>query len=353
MTSDGAVIIAETMDLYRTVNRAHLEYQRSNRERGKMSGELKIRVRFEKYATKWFDHLIASKEEMKEILRGTGWKVKQFIDSDDSQYIGVIGKENYVTKYDIKRGLEQLGLRNGDVVIVHSSLSSFGFVEGGAETVISALLETVGKEGTVVMPTYSANRRKVRRTGKEKQLGVTWKYDVLPYDPKQTPCWTGIIAETFRKANDAIRSLNPTHSIAAMGPKAKEIIDARGGSADEGFKKVLELDGYVLLIGVGLGVCSAMHLAEERVQLPEHISRKLQPPLELLEKYGRNMGWPKWDIGFEPYPDFARMENPCKEHGIMKIAKIGKSEVKLLRLRELIDLCAEYLKRTPDVFYHP
>ncbi|KPV65080.1 MAG: Aminoglycoside 3-N-acetyltransferase [Candidatus Bathyarchaeota archaeon BA1] len=95
----------------------------------------------------------------------------------------------------------------------------------------------------------------------------------------------------------------------------------------------------------------AMHLAEERVQLPKHISEKLQPPLELLKKYGKDLGWPQWDIGFGQ-SDFAKMEKPCKEHGIMKIVKIGKAEVELLRLRELIDLYVEYLKNDPDIFHH-
>jgi len=92
MTSKNAKIIAETRDPYKTDNPAHLEYQEFNRKRGRMSGQLRIRVRFEKYATKWFDYLIVSKEEMQEILRGTGWKIKQFIDSEDSNYIAIIEK---------------------------------------------------------------------------------------------------------------------------------------------------------------------------------------------------------------------------------------------------------------------
>lgn len=257
-----------------------------------------------------------------------------------------------VTKEDIKRGLQRLGLKEGDIVIVHSSLSSFGFVDGGAETVVDALLETVGKEGTVVMPTYSINRRKVRRSKKEITWGVTWKYKITSYDPKRTPCWTGAIPEAFRKRKNAERSLNPTHSIAAIGAKAKEIVDAAKENADQGFKKVLGFNGYVLLIGVGLNVCSAMHLAEEQVQLPKHILEKIRPPQELIAKYGRDLGWPHWDIGFGPYPDFAKMEEPCEKHGIMKTTKIGRSEVKLLRLKELIELYAEYLRKNPEAFYH-
>ncbi|MBX5320564.1 hypothetical protein HN007_01050 [Candidatus Bathyarchaeota archaeon A05DMB-3] len=95
-----------------------------------------------------------------------------------------------------------------------------------------------------------------------------------------------------------------------------------------------------------------MHLAEEQVQLLKHILAKIQPPQELIAKYGKDLGWPKWDIGFGPYPDFAKMEEPCGKHGIMKTGKIGKSEVKLLRLRELTELYAEHLRKNPDTFYH-
>ena len=70
-----------------------------------------------------------------------------------------------------------------------------------------------------------------------------------------------------------------------------------------------------------------------------------------MEKYGTDLGWPEWDIGFGPYPDFAKMEKPCKEHGIMKTVAIGEAKVKLLRLSELIDLYAEYLGKNPELFY--
>ena len=248
-----------------------------------------------------------------------------------------------VTKEDIKRGLRKLGLKKGDIVGVHSSLSSLGYVEGGADAVIDALLETVGEDGTIVMPTYSSNREEVERTQREIELGVTYKYRILPYDRDKTPSWTGTIPETFSKRKQAVRDTDPVHSLTAIGPRANEII--------EDWDKLLDADGYVLLIGVGLSVCSAMHLAEERVQLPPRILEALEPPAELIEMYGPDLGWPEWDIGYGPYPDFSKMEKPCEEHGITRKAKIGEAEVKLLRLTELIDLYAKYLKRSPDIFY--
>ncbi len=94
MTSKKALIIADTRDPYKTKNPDHLKYQEFNRKRGRMSGQLRIRIRFKRYATKWFNYLIVSKEEMKEILTGTGWKVKESIDSGDSSYTAIIEKED-------------------------------------------------------------------------------------------------------------------------------------------------------------------------------------------------------------------------------------------------------------------
>ncbi len=92
MTSKNGLIIASTRDTYKTENPEHLEYHRLNKKRGRMGGQLRIRVRFRKYVGRWFDYLIVSKKEMQEILKGPGWKIKEFIDSDNSEYIAVIEK---------------------------------------------------------------------------------------------------------------------------------------------------------------------------------------------------------------------------------------------------------------------
>ncbi len=92
ITSKDALIIAETRDPYKTDSPSYLEYYEFNKRRGRMSGQLRGRVRFEKYIGKWFDWLMVSKKEMKKILKGTGWKIKKFIDSEDSQYIAIIEK---------------------------------------------------------------------------------------------------------------------------------------------------------------------------------------------------------------------------------------------------------------------
>lgn len=98
MTSESALIIADTRDPYETDNPAYLEYHRLNRKKGRMGGQIRLRIRFEKYVGRWLDYLMVSKEEMKEILNGTGWKVRDFIDSEDSRYVVIIEKQHSGSK---------------------------------------------------------------------------------------------------------------------------------------------------------------------------------------------------------------------------------------------------------------
>ena len=99
MTNPGARIIAESNDPYkrRAPNKplppGHLAYHRANRKRGRMSGQVRIRIRHRNYATPWFDYLLVSKDEMRKIVDGTGWKISRSFDSKGSSYIAVLEKE--------------------------------------------------------------------------------------------------------------------------------------------------------------------------------------------------------------------------------------------------------------------
>jgi len=93
ITSPKARIIAESNDPYQTDNPDHLAYQEMNRKRGRMSGQLRLRIRYRRYATPWFDYLLVSRDEMREILAGTGWHASRFIDDGGSGYVAVIEKD--------------------------------------------------------------------------------------------------------------------------------------------------------------------------------------------------------------------------------------------------------------------
>jgi len=91
-TSRNALIIAETTDPYKRKDPDHLWYHKFNLKRGRMAGQLRIRVKFKKIVGSWMDYLLVSKKELKEILKNTGWKIKKTIDSKNTKYIAVIEK---------------------------------------------------------------------------------------------------------------------------------------------------------------------------------------------------------------------------------------------------------------------
>jgi len=213
--------------------------------------------------------------------------------------------------------------------------------------VIDALLETVGEEGTIVIPTHSKNLAKVDLSEEQAVPNLSWLFKILPYDADETPCTTGLIPESFRKRPSVLRSLHSVLSVAAAGSKAQEIVETGREGSLKAWKRVLQLDGYVLLIGVDLGVCTAMHLAEERVSFPKQIVEKITAPQWFVRKYPAD----EWEWDFGPYPNFAKMEEPCRKRKIVKTVKVGKTTMKLFRLRELIDLYTEYLLKNPYQFY--
>jgi SAM-dependent methyltransferase len=93
ITSRQGRIVAETRNIYQTEVPEHLKYQELNRKKGRMSGQTRIRVRYRFYTGPWFDYLQVSKEEMKDILEGTGWQINKFIDSERSIYVAIIEKK--------------------------------------------------------------------------------------------------------------------------------------------------------------------------------------------------------------------------------------------------------------------
>lgn len=270
-----------------------------------------------------------------------------------------------ITKSDIKKGLAILGLKIGDIVMVHSSLSSFGKVQGGADTIIDALIETVGPTGSVLMPCYSTNRRKLDDFIEE----------ILPFDPDKTPVWTGAICECFRKRNGVIRSRDPLSSLAAIGPQAKKLIQS--------INCVVEMNGYVLLLGVGLQVASVMHISEAIANPPQYKQRigadkdngqrgklrnfavlfflrakKIFPFLISIKNYIKNLknknftGERRRIVAANgPWANFEMMENNYREAKIVRETSIGAADCKLIKSQPMVDLFAKKLKESPEKFY--
>lgn len=161
-----------------------------------------------------------------------------------------------ITKQYLIEKLRQLGLRQGMVVAVHSSLSRLGFVEGGAQTVIDALLAVVGEQGTIMMPTFTGFSQETKPV----------------FDARKTPSRVGTITEAFRKMPNAERSLHPTHSCAAIGPKASFLLKEQKNAntlfgKNTPFCRLMEANGFVLCLGIGIEMMSMYHVAEDLMPL--------------------------------------------------------------------------------------
>jgi aminoglycoside 3-N-acetyltransferase len=162
------------------------------------------------------------------------------------------------TKETIACELLESGLRRGAVILVHSSLSSLGWVAGGAETVIGGLLEAIGEDGTLLLPAFSYHT-------------VGWAnphFDVL-----LTPSCVGAIPEYFRLREGSMRSLNPTHSVCGVGRLAPSIcgdhqLDETPVGAHSPLRKVRDLGGQVVFLGCGMRPNTSMHGVEELTRPP-------------------------------------------------------------------------------------
>jgi aminoglycoside 3-N-acetyltransferase len=168
-----------------------------------------------------------------------------------------------MTRNDLKQLFDQLALR-GDHVVVHASLSSFGDVEGGAPAVCSALLEAVGGGGTVMIPAFTyAETWPGAAAGKAPTRPVAFHAD-LPVSRE-----IGAIAEAFRHLPGVLRSSHPTHSFAAWGRHAREVLSTQRDNNPFGpLKKLNIMQGHVLLLGASLESVTVLHVAEERFGVP-------------------------------------------------------------------------------------
>lgn len=170
----------------------------------------------------------------------------------------------------LKQDLQRIGVRKGMVLLVHSSLSSVGWVCGGSQSLIIALEESVGKEGTIVMPAHSGDMSDPGSWSNPpvpKEWHDTIRENMPVFKKELTPTrGIGIVPEVFRKQKGAFRSNHPQDSFAATGRHAEKItMDHQlefGLGQGSPLQKIYELGGYVLLIGVGHDSNTSLHLAE-------------------------------------------------------------------------------------------
>ena len=250
------------------------------------------------------------------------------------------------TKADLVSDFRSLGVDKGSLVLVHSSLSSLGWVCGGAVAVIYALMEAVTKEGTIVMPTFTADYSDPRYWQKPAVPKKWWPKirQIMPaYQPEITPTrGMGKIPETFRNFPGVIRSSHPKHSFAAWGKKAENIVNNHpldyplGESSPLG--KIYELEGWVLLLGVDYDSNTSFHLAEYR--LPDQSTHEQGSP---VVENGRRVWKTYRDISLNDDP-FAELGRDFEADHQLQQDTVGTAEVKYFPQRKAVDFAVQWLQ---------
>ena len=228
--------------------------------------------------------------------------------------------------------LRDLGVRAGGVLLVHTSFSRTGPVEGGPAGLIAALRQAVGAGGTLVMPSMSSD-------------------DEHPFDPARTPCPDmGVTADTFWRGRDVLRSDSP-HAFAAAGPLAAAItaphpIDPPHG-ADSPVGRARDRDAQVLLLGVGHDADTTIHLAENeagvRYRRPVHVT--------VLDR-GRPVRF-----------DYAEIDHCCARFALVddwleadrrqRRGPVAHGVGRLARARDVVRVVTARLRESETVFLHP
>jgi aminoglycoside 3-N-acetyltransferase len=216
-------------------------------------------------------------------------------------------------KLKIAAGLKDVGLKKGDVILLHSALSSLGHVKGGADTVIDAFLDVLGPKGTLVVPIFGD---------------------------------LGIITTKVQERPEAVESVHPAAAVAAIGAKADEICRdhwkaATSHGVDTPYMRIAEMGGYVLLLGVDQDRNTSLHSAEALECMPylKTITAAFEGP------DGETEG--SWDYFPGPHRDFIGLDPHLRQKGIMKVGKVGTAMTRLMKSKDMIDEVRAMLRRDP------
>jgi aminoglycoside 3-N-acetyltransferase len=227
--------------------------------------------------------------------------------------------------------LHQLGVEPGGVLLVHTAFSNVRPVEGGPEGLIAALRAAVGEDGTLVMPSMSDDDDRV-------------------FDSAATLCHgMGVVADTFWRLPGVLRSDSP-HAFAAAGPRAGDIttthpIDVPHG-LDSPVGRVYELDGRVLLLGVGHDSNTTIHLAENLAGVRYRLSKYVT-----VHEGGQARRYRYTEID-HCCQNFALLDEWLDAEDRQRRGPVGYAEARLIRSRDIVDAALARLRSDETVFLH-
>ena len=246
------------------------------------------------------------------------------------------------TKQSLKQDLAAMGLTGAETILIHSSMKSIGEVEGGADTVLDALMEYFA-QGLLLLPTH------------------TWRFmdgGNTVFDVRHSPCCVGILPELFRQRPGVIRSLHPTHSMAAYGKDAAAYLAgeletstpcAPGGCYD----RLRTVHGKILLLGVTHARNTFIHSVEEVLNVPHRLTDK---PLKLtvVDEAGESHTayMRRHYNADQPHisEDFIKLEQAYLDCGAAQNTKFGDAKCILCDAEGLFRVTRHVLAPNPEAF---
>lgn len=240
-----------------------------------------------------------------------------------------------VSESDLCRGLAALGLAPGDLVFVHASLSRFGHVVGGADTVVEALLRCVGPGGTVGMPGFT--------------FGI--ENEAAPvFDVRQSPVWAGRIYEVFRRRAGTRRSHHLTHSVCALGARAAEWTATHSLTPcgpESPFRRLVEWRGKILFLGVCHNSNTTLHALEEELRL-FYVGFRTIDGARIIDETGVCRPLPAQVHQMARPYDFNRISSRLDEAGIQRMGLIGDAVVRLIDAAAMYEEVRAIARRDPE-----
>ncbi len=245
--------------------------------------------------------------------------------------------------------LRACGLAEGQTVLVHMAMGKLGWVIGGAEAVILALLAAVSPGGTIMVVTNSNSNTDPSE----------WQYPPVPeawwqtirdhtpgYDPLTTPSrGLGAVPELLRTWPGARRSAHPAFSLAAVGPNAEYLTADHALEEDSGNRsplgKLYELDGHVLLLGVDHWNNTSLHLAEFRASYPG--KRNLRTGSAMLVD-GRRQ-WVEYETLLTDPEDFGEIGEAFDRAHNIAVRQINDAPVRFFRQRLVVDFAVTWIEQ--------
>jgi aminoglycoside N3'-acetyltransferase len=237
-----------------------------------------------------------------------------------------------MTKSQLVRQLGALGVERGGVLLVHASFSRIAPLEHGPRGLIEALLAALGERGTLVMPSMADD-------------------DDTPFDRRTMPCRSvGVLADSFWRMSGVVRSDSP-HAFAAMGPHAARITLPHPVDVPHGLEsppgRVYELDGQVLLLGIGHDGDTTIHVAENIAGVRY---RQRKHATILVNAQPRRFEYGETDHCCEK---FNLLDSWLEKRGRQGRGRVGHAEARLVRSRDVVVAALERLRENETVFLHP